>query len=609
MPLSLSLVLILAHLFVLPGALLLLVTPSRWQYPGSTPLVLPLSLAIGFYLTIALVAVGWFSRPILLGLILMEFIALALLWRFTRAPLWDAPQRGLYLWLALGAFGVFAPALWNAITHVFEHGDSVLSWNRWALDWAAGRFPRYMMSYPQLVPVTWANLYVALGTPLENLARVIAPTLAALATLLLAALALHRRSLALALAAAVNALLIWQLLGAWLDDGYADTALVFFATATMYPLLAIAPGSSPAKCLWAALTSLFLATAAAHTKQGGLFLLLMHPLLVALWLRDHRGWDRTALLRYLGSALLGALVLVAPWYAVKHGQVVAGRGFDIAAYLIAPGGWHGDETLPQRLTTGLDRLDTALGTFNAWLIGIAFALAALTPRYRWLIGAVLLPYTLLWAATFNYDTRNLAVILPLIALTAGQGLAVLVGSLRLNRLWPRRWPAWLVTRLALLTRGLAYGVLVLLLVALGGLALVTDRLGSWQARQMAARGAPWANAVALDLHARGLLNEPFLSNYRWLEALAPINRTFDRYYERQDYRNFIHPFRDVEALRTVGLRDPLAPRRILLFANVAPYALPPTLIADVGAAARQGDFLVLEQGENWLLLENDTTLR
>lgn len=601
--LVLSWVLIMGHLFLLPGALVLLASPRRWQVSASGALAIPLSLGIAFYLTLALVASGQFTRPVLHWLILGEAIATTLLWWLARRR-GTAPLSGISPWLVLAAFGAFAPALWSAVTHVFEQGDAVLSWNRWALGWAAGDLPRFTMSYPQLVPVTWANLYVALGLPAENLARALMPALAALATLLFAALAMHRRSLALALATVLTVLLSWRLLGLWLDEGYAETAVLFFATATLYPLLAMSTNCTREQCWWAVLTSLFLATATAHTKQGGLLVFLTHPLLVWLWLRDCPGWNQRAFRQYLGLTLLTGLVLVAPWYGFKHWQALSGQERDIAAYLIAPGGWHGQQTLVERVSVGFDRLGTAMGGATALVLAGALALAAFTRRYRVLLGVLLVPYVLVWAVTFNYDTRNLAAIVPLIALTAGHGLALLASRLVLGLRTPR-WLATAVTPRVAAHRRLRYGLLTVGLLALGGLAINADQLGSWQARQMPKRGVPWANAVALDLYERGLLDTRYLSNYRWLEALPPVNRTFDRYYERQDYQRFSAPaaiFDDVQTLTSFLAADAQAPKRLLLFADVAPYLLPSTLITDLRTAAGRGEYSILAEGDRWLLL-------
>ncbi|EKD87898.1 MAG: hypothetical protein ACD_35C00152G0001, partial [uncultured bacterium] len=46
------------------------------------------------------------------------------------------------------------------IGSVFGYWDSVISYNRWATEWAQGLFPTGACEYPQLLPTNWSLTYV-----------------------------------------------------------------------------------------------------------------------------------------------------------------------------------------------------------------------------------------------------------------------------------------------------------------------------------------------------------------------------------------------------------------------------------------------------------------
>ena len=52
----------------------------------------------------------------------------------------------------------------NNIGEVFNTWDAVLSWNRWAVDWASNHMPVRTEDYPQLIPANWALIYKIIGT-------------------------------------------------------------------------------------------------------------------------------------------------------------------------------------------------------------------------------------------------------------------------------------------------------------------------------------------------------------------------------------------------------------------------------------------------------------
>jgi hypothetical protein len=78
---------------------------------------------------------------------------------------------------------------------VFSSWDAVVSWNQWAIAWAASQVPMYTRFYPQLIPANWSITYVLLGTTeIQFFAKSIMPLFALLMLLGLFNLSLQTRN-------------------------------------------------------------------------------------------------------------------------------------------------------------------------------------------------------------------------------------------------------------------------------------------------------------------------------------------------------------------------------------------------------------------------------
>src|SRR5204863_9978155 len=118
----------------------------------------------------------------------------------------------------------------------------VLSWDRWAMEWAGNRLSRTGL-YPQLLPTNWSLTYVMLGnTDVKMFAKAIMP-LFTLATLLLFLDLFHKTGrLTWLLGLSCYAFLLWFVFPpVFLASGYAETANAFFAFLTMHAFLQRSP--------------------------------------------------------------------------------------------------------------------------------------------------------------------------------------------------------------------------------------------------------------------------------------------------------------------------------------------------------------------------------
>ena len=85
--------------------------------------------------------------------------------------------------------------------------------------------------------------------------------------------------------------------------------------------------------------------------------------------------------------------------------------------------FHEGRDLPQRMLHGASMLVKATTPAGAVLLLLAIGGGLRDPQQRWLVGLVVVPLGLVWAAGFSYDLRNLALILPFAGTAAGMGLS------------------------------------------------------------------------------------------------------------------------------------------------------------------------------------------
>ena len=133
----------------------------------------------------------------------------------------------------------FALAGLAQIGQIFQQWDAVVSWNRWAIDWAANRLPAGTSLYPQLLPANVSLTYVFMQT---SEIWIFAKAFQFLFCLMLL-LAMFDAARATGNFGFVPGVLItYGLLVAVLrfrmiGSGYADVPLAFFSFAAVYALL------------------------------------------------------------------------------------------------------------------------------------------------------------------------------------------------------------------------------------------------------------------------------------------------------------------------------------------------------------------------------------
>ncbi|TLD95138.1 hypothetical protein LS71_008565 [Helicobacter jaachi] len=130
-----------------------------------------LSLCVNFYLIYALIALGIYTKAVVLGIVIIESVLF--LWLFGReiiTPL-NIPKvfsQGPLTAQILYIIGVIiALCTFNKLLEggIFTDWDAVVSWDRWATAWANGHFVLNDWAYPQLYPMLLSLGYVLSEQP------------------------------------------------------------------------------------------------------------------------------------------------------------------------------------------------------------------------------------------------------------------------------------------------------------------------------------------------------------------------------------------------------------------------------------------------------------
>jgi hypothetical protein len=406
------------------------------------PMIFAISLISNHILVVGLVLVGGYTRPSLVITILAELFLLAYLvrargdlaLRWSEWPIWAPlvkegrsfgrrfalePARSLIEMTAvLFSICVIAAEFAAAVGHAgdgFDSWDAIQSWNRWAVEWASGKFPDSSYHYPQLLPTNWSISYVLtnnarLALFSSSLDRFFLPML----LYVLAWYSLRERRPLLMFAVLLCAWTFRVWLYGVVDSSYADVPVAFLSIASALVLLArprLSAGTAERTLQFA--LSAILAFGAASTKQAGLqWLLLTFPILV---------FTRSSTRRDFGVSTLHAALTVCAlvlcslaWYAYIRYQIHSGAMQSEIGYVTHDiyGG-----------VGPLERVAKATAGFGflLWFLLAGTVLALADKRYRLLALCGTIPYFFIWAAYFSYDNRNVAIAIPFLSLTAAVG--------------------------------------------------------------------------------------------------------------------------------------------------------------------------------------------
>jgi uncharacterized membrane protein len=516
-----------------------------------------LSLIANYAAVLLLTTLGLYRQVVVLTLVIAEVAAglwlyraeLLQSWKVTGVSLWNRlssllhyllpdlksveEDRSIYDVLvgvvtAVFAFFAITDLFWavmvfiSNIGSVFNSWDAVLSWNRWATEWAQNQFPSGVGLYPQLLPANWSLTYIMMNDiHVQFFAKATIPLFLFFILLIFFDLGLNWKSMGAFIGLILTRLIIKKFTGEFIAEGYADIPMACMAFLSVYALIKVKGQSDPLVQRQGIFLGAVFAGGAAVTKAAGIYLLVLYPLLAYLLvLRSRREWTRREKTHTLLMGLGIALLLCVPWYTYKQIQIAQGLDANNVEY-VTSGIYHG--------ASMLERLSHAFQSLDKYIILLALmipALFLLDSAYRWLVILLVIPFSLIWAGYFSYDTRNLALIFPFWGLAAGLCLERLfkIGFALAVRLKMERLKAYV-------------GVVLLLLVLIGlGFAYPASALKEKQTTQQKQIFNASLNAQLYDYIGQVGKNIKILTSYpvEFLPGLENIEVN----YSFNDYASF-----------------------------------------------------------------------
>jgi hypothetical protein len=203
---------------------------------------------------------------------------------------------------------------------VYNHIDSINTWDMWAREWAVNRYPRTYGDYAQLTPILMSIPYVYIGNNVIQLFSILNIQFCVL-PILFALLTLRRSRFAFA-AAAAGALSFWIFLTskAIQPDINLVVAMVFSFVFLIWYTADLSHGLDNKFYLYSAFIA---AGVAGVIKQQGLIWCLMF-VIIAVYHLVELGIDRQKAYKILFFPMICSLAFTLPWYFYNSHLVSVG---------------------------------------------------------------------------------------------------------------------------------------------------------------------------------------------------------------------------------------------------------------------------------------------
>ncbi|MCX7123532.1 MAG: hypothetical protein NTV32_07735 [Gammaproteobacteria bacterium] len=451
---------------VFPGAIILklLKADQKWDPWLFVVCVFALSLVVNLLIVVGLTLIHQYQTLVLQNLAALECLGFVFLYQ----ALLDQKINGLsgLKWLATYPFKqrplqsialllTFLALLnWlSSFGNPFGYWDATVSYNRWATDFAANHMPTLTWHYPQLLPANWSMTYVLMGVLPDQVQLQFFPAAIQgffFIGLLLLLWVLYRQEKKSGYLAGLVliALIFWIYYQKYLNVGYADIPATFFNFAALTcTLLAYGVYAKQRRLL--IVLSLLFTFGAAMTKSAGLYIAVILPILHELFESQKSTiFHKT---RRLALKYLFLIATIAPWYIYSSLYGSNMGDFSDVFFLTHDAAGH---------THFIPRLyDVLNDSYFILVLGvISLVFRSWVPRKLNLIFYFFIPYFFIWSIWFSYDSRNIALFIPIVCLNAGFVLSHnwgVIKSIKRLRIWSYSIRVWMLLVLAVLIAGVS----------------------------------------------------------------------------------------------------------------------------------------------------------
>lgn len=408
-----------------------------------------ISLLFNFQFVFLITALGLYSRYAVSVLVLIEcgtliyfhYKDLVSVKKFKSSDLWSGLGDIRLSWPRVVLLFLFFVAVVQLLilsfesSPIFSLGDSVVSWNRWAVDWAQNKLPVMTWLYPQLLPANWSISYLLIGdVEINFFAKFVMYFFPFGIMLIFWDLFLQTKRLVFILSGVFTVFMLFAIQRNFIFSGYVDIPLAFFCLTVFYFLYLTIQRVFPVK--EGLIISAAILSGASLTKQPGLFMIF--PFLIfglTLW-KKYRSIIGRPYHLILTLSLVGA-VCILPWYVYKQVQIHNSKESSNVSFLISNERHHGIGYF-ERLQNGtMTILNQCVGTLQSTnipftslvsakhlgaLIFLFLAISLFDPVGRISFLLIGLPYYIIWGMLFSYDLRNVSLSIPFLSIGLAAGI-------------------------------------------------------------------------------------------------------------------------------------------------------------------------------------------
>jgi hypothetical protein len=321
-----------------------------------------------------------------------------------------------------------------------------------------------------------------------------------------------------------------------MGNGYVDSSVAFFALSSVACLLISDKGDDQSKSTYIYLGAIF-AAGAAITKQAGLWVVLVYPFLLSF--ASNKKENRGYIYSYIPGILVIYALIVFPWYGYKEYQIRTSKDESEIGPVTSLVGQ--DKSWIQRLDYALTEIQTRLtyqsisGKAIVTLLSFLMLFAWSDKLYRAFLGLIIIPFTLLWALYFSYDTRNLNLVVPFVGLTAGIGLQNMAYKLFNSRVLlktassygqPERLVTYSTLVKILKSIKVFYLFVPIIVIFLLPIRYSDSHMISMSIAEQKEIGYPWLNRKLYEYQSKSNFNGKILTDYQYLGSLPGLEQYY-----------------------------------------------------------------------------------
>ncbi len=513
-----------------------------------------LSLLVNYFLVIVLVVLGIYTTATMRVVFLLELMALFYLVRKeTVGSAWEDIEKAahsfhqslrdadktrrvgviLFTGIFLGGLAYFSMDYFSELGGIFTQWDDLVSWNRWALDWARNGFPKCTWNYPQLIPINWSISYVFVGSrDIQGLPRSIMGLfpLCVLASFYELSRRSTRYSLAFLGGSAVYLVLLYSFFTkSFIFSGYVDIAVSSVSFLSLFMvILAGWEAEARNRQMYIYLGALICAVAIL-IKQAGILVFIVYPLMVLTVAQGEAGssYDKIDA-KLLGKAVGLVLLIVFPWYIYKWAQIH--MRLDSSEMLYVTTTIHGGKSIAERIFVAIGKIWD--NSHLAVYVGVAAILVAYFHRMARKINILLVvPYIIIWMVFFSYDIRNLTLIFPFMAMNLCLGSASLFSSLRIRPGQSIQARRFLESLAVIKNVNFSFVVMIFLAIVMAFASQWTnDEIMEKTIHRRMKVFLPSINDELYRLKAEGIITGRILTNYQVLGSLPAFEEAYELNY-------------------------------------------------------------------------------